>query len=91
MLALPRPGIVHGLGLGTSRKHFLRISTASLVLVSDNAIWWYRIQTVIILTTGTMLLMWLGEQITERGIGNGISLVITIGILARLPQAVVCA
>ena len=53
-----------------------------------DAIWWYRIQTVIILTTGTLLLMWLGEQITERGIGNGISLVISIGILARLPQAV---
>ena len=51
-------------------------------------IWWYRIQTVLIMTTGTMLLMWLGEQITERGIGNGVSLVITIGILARLPQAV---
>ncbi len=49
--------------------------------------WWYRIQTTLILTTGTMLLMWLGEQITERGIGNGISLVITIGILARLPAA----
>ena len=51
--------------------------------------WWYRIQTVLILTTGTLLLMWLGEQITERGIGNGVSLVITIGILARLPQAYV--
>ena len=50
-------------------------------------IWWYRIQTMLMLTTGTMLLMWLGEQITERGIGNGVSLVITIGILARLPQA----
>ncbi len=50
-------------------------------------IWWYRIQTVLIMTTATMLLMWLGEQITERGIGNGISLVITIGIVARLPQA----
>jgi preprotein translocase subunit SecY len=56
-------------------------------LVMYDAIWWYRIQTVIILTTGTLLLMWLGEQITERGIGNGISLVISIGILARLPQA----
>ena len=43
------------------------------------------------LTTGTMLLMWLGEQITERGIGNGVSLVITIGILARLPQAAVAS
>jgi len=49
--------------------------------------WWYRIQTVLIMTTGTMLLMWLGEQITERGIGNGVSLVITIGIVARLPRA----
>jgi preprotein translocase subunit SecY len=58
-----------------------------LVLYSDAHIWFYRLQTVLILTTGTMLLMWLGEQITERGIGNGVSLVITIGILARLPQA----
>jgi preprotein translocase subunit SecY len=57
-------------------------------LVLDiNHIWWYRIQTVLIMTTATMLLMWLGEQITERGIGNGISLVITIGIVARLPLA----
>ncbi len=59
-----------------------------LVLYSDSYIWWYRIQTVLVLTTGTMLLMWLGEQITERGIGNGVSLVITIGIVARLPAAV---
>ncbi len=49
--------------------------------------WWYRIQTVLILTTGTLLLMWLGEQITERGIGNGISLIIMIGIIADLPAA----
>src|SRR5437660_2545430 len=59
--------------------------TGQLVLVEN--LWWYRIQTVLILTTGTLLLMWLGEQITERGIGNGISLVISIGIIARLPQA----
>src|SRR3954469_21904595 len=56
-------------------------------LVMIDNLWWYRIQTVIILTTGTLLLMWLGEQITERGIGNGISLVITIGIIADLPMA----
>src|ERR1041385_4288015 len=43
-----------------------------LVLYSPGMIWWYRIQTTIILTNGTMLLMWLGEQITERGIGNGV-------------------
>ncbi len=56
-------------------------------LVTIENVWIYRLQTVLILTTGTLLLMWLGEQITERGIGNGISLVITIGILARLPIA----
>lgn len=60
-----------------------------LVMYPPSLIWWYRIQTVLVLTTGTMLLMWLGEQITDRGIGNGVSLVITIGILARLPQAFV--
>src|SRR5215813_10014035 len=58
-----------------------------LVLYSPAWIWWYRIQTTLILTTGTMLLTWLGEQITDRGIGNGVSLIICIGILARLPQA----
>ena len=56
-------------------------------LVMSENLWWYRFQTVILLTTGTMLLMWLGEQISERGIGNGVSLVITIGIIARLPAA----
>src|SRR5690606_16587239 len=56
-----------------------------LVLIEN--IWWYRIQTILILMTGTLLLMWLGEQITERGIGNGISLVITIGIIADFPMA----
>jgi preprotein translocase subunit SecY len=60
--------------------------TGDLVLYENK--FWYRFQTLLLLTTGTMLLMWLGEQITERGIGNGISLVISIGILARLPQAV---
>jgi len=60
--------------------------TGNLVMPGYN-IWWYRINTTIILSTGTMLLMWLGEQITDRGIGNGISLIITINILARLPQA----
>jgi len=57
-----------------------------LVLIDSKAIYFFLAITV--MTAGTMLLMWLGEQITERGIGNGVSLVITIGILARLPQAV---
>ncbi|MEE9288745.1 MAG: preprotein translocase subunit SecY, partial [Bacteroidota bacterium] len=47
----------------------------------------FTITTVIFLTTGTLFMMWLGEQITERGIGNGISLIIFIGIISRLPAA----
>jgi preprotein translocase subunit SecY len=48
----------------------------------------FRLTTVITLVTGTMFLMWLGEQITERGIGNGISIIIFSGIVAGLPRAV---
>jgi len=49
--------------------------------------WEFRIITVLTLMAGTMFIMWLGEQITERGIGNGISLIIMAGIVARLPSA----
>jgi len=56
-------------------------------LVSDPGLW-YMLRTTLLLTTGTVLLMWLGEQISERGIGNGISLVITVGIIARVDTAV---
>ncbi len=48
----------------------------------------FRLTTVVTLTSGTMFLMWLGEQVTERGIGNGISLIIFAGIVAGLPQAI---
>src|SRR4029077_13500426 len=48
----------------------------------------FRISTVITLTGGTMFLMWLGEQITSRGIGKGISLIILSGIVAQLPAAI---
>src|SRR3954465_7330684 len=51
--------------------------------------WFFRIGTMITLTGGTMFLMWLGEQITSRGIGNGISLIILAGIVAELPSAIV--
>ncbi|MEM6973342.1 MAG: preprotein translocase subunit SecY [Pseudomonadota bacterium] len=51
--------------------------------------WFFRASAVITLVGGTMLLMWLGEQITARGIGNGISLIIFVGIVAELPGALV--
>jgi preprotein translocase subunit SecY len=50
--------------------------------------WGFRLMTVISLTAGTAFIMWLGEQITERGIGNGISLIIFAGIVASMPQAI---
>ncbi|HKZ07359.1 MAG TPA: preprotein translocase subunit SecY [Methylomirabilota bacterium] len=51
--------------------------------------WAFRLLTMITLTTGTALIMWLGEQISEKGIGNGISLIIFAGIVVRLPSAIV--
>ena len=56
-------------------------------VVSDPGLF-FRISTVITLTGGTMFLMWLGEQITQRGIGNGTSLIIMSGIVAQLPSAI---
>jgi preprotein translocase subunit SecY len=80
-------GIFVTLGWARAEDVFGGFSGDLLMPYMRDHIWWFFIQTVIILTTGTMLLMWFGEQITERGIGNGVSLVITIGILARLPAA----
>src|SRR5215510_1583579 len=57
-----------------------------LPLVFDPG-WGFRLMCVLTLTTGTMFVMWLGEQITERGIGNGMSLLIFAGIVVRLPNA----
>jgi preprotein translocase subunit SecY len=81
-------GMAMAIGWEHPEAVFQSSEIARLVLFPDSWIWWYRIQTTLVLTSGTMLLMWLGEQITERGIGNGISLIITIGILAELPSAV---
>src|SRR5687767_6027421 len=50
--------------------------------------WFFRFTAVVTLTGGTMFLMWLGEQITSRGIGNGISLIIFAGIVATIPSAI---
>jgi preprotein translocase subunit SecY len=59
---------------------------APVVLMSG---WGFRLLTVITLTAGTAFIMWLGEQITERGVGNGISLIIFAGIVTGLPAAIV--
>jgi preprotein translocase subunit SecY len=57
------------------------------VVVADPG-WFFRLTTVITLVGGTMFLMWLGEQITQRGVGNGTSLIIMAGIVAGLPSAI---
>jgi len=56
--------------------------------VVSNPGWFFRISTVVTLVGGTMFLMWLGEQVTSRGVGNGISLIIFAGIVATLPSAI---
>ena len=55
------------------------------IILNDSA--WFVFNSVIILTTGTIIMMWLGEQITEKGIGQGVSLLIMVGIIADLPNA----
>src|SRR4029434_8463305 len=50
--------------------------------------WGFRLLTMVTLTAGTALIMWMGEQISEKGIGNGISLIIFAGIVVRLPSAI---
>jgi preprotein translocase subunit SecY len=67
---------------------FLEAQQANGVPVVANGGFGFKLLTMLTLATGTMLLMWLGEQITDRGIGNGISLIIFIGIIAQLPQSI---
>jgi preprotein translocase subunit SecY len=62
--------------------------TNKVGVVGDSGPFWY-FQSILILVTGTMFVMWLGEKITDKGIGNGISIIIMIGIIARLPFAFV--
>lgn len=66
-----------------------RLNIPSHVHVVMHPGFFFVVSTVITLTAGSMLIMWLGEMITERGIGNGASLIITVNIIARLPKAIV--
>ncbi len=72
--------------LATVQAYGLAVSMEAGDLVTDPG-WFFRVSTVITLVGGTMFLMWLGEQITARGVGNGISLIIYVGIVAELPGA----
>ncbi len=56
-------------------------------VADPNTMWW--VSSIILLVAGTMFAMWLGERITDKGVGNGISLLITVGILARFPGAII--
>src|SRR3954468_12288600 len=74
--------LIQGYGIATCLEHY---SNPSVVLHPGFA---FRLLTTITLTAGTVFLMWLGEQMSERGIGNGISLLIFAGIAARIPQGI---
>ena len=74
--------------LATMQAYGISIGLESGTNIVTDPGWFFRISTVITLVGGTMFLMWLGEQITARGIGNGISLIIFAGIVAALPGAI---
>ena len=76
--------IIQGFGIAVGLENMRGAAGEMIVLVPG---WSFRILTVVTLTAGTAFIMWLGEQITERGIGNGISLIIFAGIVARMPNA----
>ncbi|MDA8163252.1 MAG: preprotein translocase subunit SecY [Desulfobacteraceae bacterium] len=78
--------LIQGLGIAIGLESMTAPNGAAVVAVPG---WGFRLLTALTLMSGTVFLMWLGEQITERGIGNGISLIIFAGIVARLPSAVV--
>jgi preprotein translocase subunit SecY len=78
--------IIQSLGISFFLERTTAPGGASLV---PHPGWGFRLLTVLSLTTGTAFVMWLGEQITERGVGNGISLIIFAGIVVGLPQAIV--
>ncbi|HOK13891.1 MAG TPA: preprotein translocase subunit SecY [Candidatus Kapabacteria bacterium] len=73
-------------GWGLSIKLAYQQTAGGVPVVPDSG-FLFTISTIFLLTAGTVFMMWLGEQITERGIGNGISLIIFIGIIARLPAS----
>ena len=73
--------------LATFQAYGLAVSLEAGDLVTDPG-WYFRAACVITLVGGTMFLMWLGEQITARGVGNGISLIIYVGIIAEIPAAI---
>ncbi|MEN6465375.1 MAG: preprotein translocase subunit SecY [Syntrophaceae bacterium] len=77
--------LIQGLGIAIGLESMTGPSGISIVIQPG---WAFRLMTVITLTAGTAFIMWLGEQITERGIGNGISLIIFAGIVCRGPAAV---
>lgn len=65
---------------------YLRSQNGAAIM-NDNFLW--KVSTIVILTTGTLFVMWLGEKITDKGIGNGTSLIISAGIIARLPHSLI--
>jgi preprotein translocase subunit SecY len=79
--------IVQGIGISIGLEGMTGGSGGMAVVLHPG--WGFRLMTVLTLTTGTAFIMWLGEMITERGIGNGISLIIFAGIVARLPSAII--
>lgn len=81
--------IVQGFGIAVGLESMASPESGAPIVISTMSSWGFRALTVITLTAGTAFLMWIGEQINERGIGNGISLIIFGGIVTDIPGAVI--
>jgi preprotein translocase subunit SecY len=71
---------------GFAYVRYLNTQDGSAIVIPT---WLFTVSTVTVLTTGTLFVMWMGEKITDKGLGNGVSIIIMVGILARFPGAVI--
>jgi len=77
--------LIQGLFISVGLEGMTGLAGEAIVIMPG---WQFKLMTMLTLTSGTAFIMWLGEQMTERGIGNGISLIIFAGIVARMPAAI---
>ena len=79
-----------GILLFQAPMYLINLKGQAAMAINPSLNWaWFLVSSTLILAAGSMFILWLGERITEKGVGNGISLIIMVGIIARLPQALI--
>ena len=79
-----------GILLFQAPMYLINLKGQAAMAINPSLNWaWFLVSSTLILAAGSMFILWLGERITDKGVGNGISLIIMVGIIARLPQALI--